>query len=187
MTAPGLEAILAPGALSVVFQPIVERGAGPCRLFGLEPLVRGPGGSNFASADVLFNYVRRKNEQVAVDRACLQAIFAAARAVPRGISLSVNVHAGTLLRNPGLPQQLLASADECGIDPARLIVEIVEDDGGSAAGFDGALRRLRAAGVRIALDDLGLGRSSLARLLDTKPDYVKLAPYFVHTCDRDPY
>lgn len=182
-----LDALLAPGALSVVFQPILEAGPGGWRLFALEPLVRGPGGSNFESAEVLFNYVRRKNEQVAIDRACIAAIFTAARALPDGVALSVNVHAATFLRQPELARELLEAAAAAGVRTTRLIVEIVEDEARATDGFTGTLDVLRAAGVRIAVDDLGLGRSNLARLLDTRPDYIKLAPYFLQGCDHDVY
>ena len=92
---PLLDSILAPDALWVRFQPIFEISGGGRRLHALECLVRGPRGTNLETADVLFEYIRQKREESRVDRACVTAIFTAARALPTTVKLNVNVHAAT--------------------------------------------------------------------------------------------
>lgn len=182
-----LDAILAPGGLRVVFQPIFE--VSPRRaVHAVECLARGPQDTNMESPDVLFEYVRRKREETLVDRACVTTALAAARRLPAWLPLTLNVHASTLGRDHGFPDFLEETAAECGLPLPRLVVEVVEHtpfwDGHS---FQRALARLRGEGVRIALDDVGLGQSNYRMMLDCRPDYFKVDRYFVDGCHGDPY
>jgi EAL domain-containing protein (putative c-di-GMP-specific phosphodiesterase class I) len=176
-----LDVILAPGSLSVVFQPIFEITAARPRLYALECLIRGPRGTNAERTDVLFDYVRRKDGECAADRACVAAALAEASRLPGEPRLSLNVHAATLGRDPGFRTLLLDRTREAGIDPRRLVIEIVEAtpphlDGPS---FLRALAELREAGITIALDDFGLGQSNYKMILDVRPEIYKLDRYLV--------
>jgi len=182
-----LDAILAPGRLSVVFQPIFEVEDGP-RLFGVECLIRGPLGTNAERPAVLFEYVRRKRAEAVTDRACLAAILPEAATLPGAPRLSLNVHACTLGRDPAFPDFLLDRAAEAGVAPSRLVVEIVEHAPPlDVPGFRRALAELREAGVAIALDDVGLGQSNYKMILDVRPDIYKLDRYLVAGALDDPY
>ena len=180
-----LNAILEPGAITSVYQPIREVD-GATRLAGFECLSRGPRGTNFESARVMFEYVRLKGEETVVDRACVAAALAHA---PRqdGLRLTVNVHASTLGRDPEFPEFLCATADEHGISHARLTVEIIEHAPlWDSSGFAAALGRVRDRGLCISLDDVGLGQSNFKMILDVRPDFLKLDRYFVESCAEDP-
>jgi EAL domain-containing protein (putative c-di-GMP-specific phosphodiesterase class I) len=181
-----LDRLLESGGLSPVFQPIF-RIQGPERsVHALECLTRGPKGSNMESASVLFEYARRKREEARVDRACLGAALAAARALPGDPDLGINVHASTLGRDHGFAAFVGALAREHAIAPSRLIVEIVEHAPyWDRQGFCGALDGLRRDGVRIALDDVGLGQSNYKMILDCRPDYLKVDRYLVKGCHAD--
>jgi len=176
-----LDDILAPGRLSVVFQPIFEMGAAPPRLFGLECLVRGPHGTSAERPDVLFDYIRRKQAECAVDRSCVATALAEAGRLPGEPRLSLNVHALTLDRDTGFRDFLLEQAGRAGIDPRRLVVEIVEATPPRLGGpsFRRALAELREAGITIALDDVGLGQSNYKMILDVRPEIYKLDRYLV--------
>ena len=181
-----LERILAPEGLAVVFQPVVELGGGAMRLHGLECLSRGPRASNAARADVMFEYVRRKRMESPVDRACILVALREAARLPGAPALSLNVHASTLGRDRDFAAFLAVAAERHDVDPARLTVEIVEHtQSWDGVTFDGALRALRAMGVRIALDDVGLGHSNYRMMLDAQPDYLKVDRYFVHGARGD--
>jgi EAL domain-containing protein (putative c-di-GMP-specific phosphodiesterase class I) len=183
-----LDSILDPGGLTVLFQPIVELNGPAPRVHALEALVRGPQGSNLESADVLFEYVRRRHEEMVVDRACVRAIFSAAVRLPEAWGLNLNVHASTLSRDLEFLPFLGDAAESHGIELSRLTVEIVEHappwDGPS---FLAALDGLRHIGVQIALDDVGLGQSNYRMILDSKPDYFKIDRYFVKGAHADFY
>ncbi len=183
-----LDLILEPGRLSVVFQPIFEVGAESPELFGLECLIRGPKNTNAERPAVLFEYVRRKRAEAVSDRACVAAALGEASALPWMPHLSLNVHASTLGRDPAFPAFVLGHADKAGIEPARLVVEIVEHAPPlDVPGFRRALEELREAGVSIALDDVGLGHSNYRMILDVRPDIYKLDRYLVAGAFSDPY
>jgi len=183
-----LDQILEPGRLSVVFQPIFEVGAQEPRLFGLECLIRGPGGTNGARPAVLFEYVRRKRAEAATDRACVAAALEVAGQLPLIPRLSLNVHASTLARDPGFPTFLLERAREASIPVDLIVVEIVEHAPPlDVPGFRRCLAELRGAGMSIALDDVGLGQSNYKMILDVRPDIYKLDRYLVAGALNDPY
>jgi len=189
-----LDAILEPGRLSVVFQPIFEVGPGPPRLFALECLTRGPRGTNVERPAVLFEYVRRMRAESAVDRACVATALGEARMLPGQPRLSLNVHAVTLSRDPGFRAFLLERASEAGFEPRRLVVEIVEHASLPLTpltlelpSFRRALAELRESGIAIALDDVGLGESNYKMILDVRPEIYKLDRYLVQEAGSDPY
>jgi EAL domain-containing protein (putative c-di-GMP-specific phosphodiesterase class I) len=182
-----LQEILADGGLTVLFQPIFEIRDGRVSLYALEALSRGPKGSNAERADVLFEYVRRKGKESEVDRACTTNALKASRSVPSFCAISINVHAATLERDEDWPGFLADVCGQHGLPFSRLILEIVEQQKYSDAGrFFGALDRLRSAGVRIALDDIGLGYSNYRMLIDIRPDFFKIDRYFVSGSGQKP-
>ncbi len=184
-----LNTILQPGGITPLFQPIVDvsDGDGNVQLHGVECLSRGPKGTNFESARVLFDYVRLKREESLVDRACITAALEESGALPDSLRLAINVHASTLGRDASFVPFLRATAARYDVAMSRLTVEIVEHappwDGIS---FLAALAAIRAAGAKIAVDDVGLGQSNFKMLLDVEPDYLKLDAYFVEACTNDP-
>ncbi|MEO8382618.1 MAG: EAL domain-containing protein, partial [Acidobacteriota bacterium] len=181
-----LETILAPGALRPVFQAIVDGVAGGTPVFAYEGLIRGPASTNFEQPDVLFGYVRRRRCEERVDLACVRSILAAAPLLPSTASISLNVHAATLGRVRELGDLVVAAAEENGIAPHRIIMEIVEHGSAwSAPHFLAGIARLRQLGLRIALDDVGAGLSNYRMILDTCPDFFKIDRYLVTGCSDD--
>jgi EAL domain-containing protein (putative c-di-GMP-specific phosphodiesterase class I) len=181
-----LDRILEPGELSVVFQPIFRIGSGRRELHAIECLIRGPRGTNLESAELLLEYVRCKREENLVDRVCVETALAAARALPGHPRLCLNVHASTVGRGESFVQSLADAAQRNGVPLSRLTIEIVEHaPPWDEAGFLRAIGLLRELGVRIALDDIGLGQSNYKMILDTRPDYYKVDRYIVHGCHAD--
>ncbi len=108
-----------------------------------------------------------------LDRACADAgVLAERYGAP--VDLHVNVSAGRL-GGAELEQAVAAALRRHALDPARLVLEITEPrrlpDLPAAAA---AARRLRALGVRLALDDFGSGFNALAQLHALPVDIVKL-------------
>src|SRR5690349_20921311 len=120
---PLLARLEAPGALRVEFQPIVRLVGERTELYCLEALTRGPRGSRLESAEHLFDEVRRRGQEVAVDLLCIRAALGEARLLPGTPRVSLNVH-GSTLSDPRFVDELLATAAEHHIAPARLLLEI---------------------------------------------------------------
>jgi len=181
-----LDTLLEPGAITVVFQPIFECRGRARTLYALECLIRGPKGTNMEDPEVLLEYVRRKREEARMDRVCIGTALRTAALLPRRPRLCVNVHASTLGRDPEFVDFLTTTAALNRIALAELTVEIVEHappwDG---PGFLHTLEALRERGVRIALDDVGLGQSNYKMILDARPEYFKIDRYFVQGAHAD--
>jgi EAL domain-containing protein (putative c-di-GMP-specific phosphodiesterase class I) len=181
-----LETILDPDQLSVRFQPIFRIGDGENQVHSVEALIRGPKGTHFESAQMLFDYVHRKREEKAVDHSCLAAICAEATKLPRDMRINVNVHAATLGQQPGFLESFRRRLYQHSLSLDRFTIEIVE----YAPNCDipellDTIASLRSAGVRIALDDVGLGQSNYRMMLDCYPEYFKLDSYFVRGLQND--
>lgn len=174
--------------LTVRYQAIMEPANGSLAVHAYEALARGPKGTNLERADVLFEYVRRKREESAVDRMCAALALRDAVLLPPPRVVSINVHASTLVRDRDFARDLLRMAEGFDLAPASLILEILEHTPMlDAETLHGALRSLRAQGVRIALDDIGHHGANYQMILDCRPDYFKLDRYFVQGIENDPY
>lgn len=103
----------------------------------------------------------------------------------RPVPVAVNV-SGRNLRDPLLLERLARLLETSKLDPAFLKLEISEDNLiGDPHGAIAALGRIRAAGVRLAIDDFGVGESSFAGLKRLPVDEIKIAGAFVRDMSRD--
>lgn len=181
-----LETILNPRTLSVCFQPIFRVKDGSRQVDSLEALIRGPRHSNFSRADILFDYVRRKRAEAEVDQSCLIAICEAAVDLPQDMRLNVNVHASTLGHRSGFVDIFRREAKKRSLAFERFTLEIVEHAPTcNIPELSNSIAELRSSGVRIALDDVGLGQSNYRMMLDCAPDYFKVDAYFVRGLAED--
>lgn len=138
---------------------------------GFEALARDVDGRTPAAE--LFRQARHADQVVALDLACALAALDAARAAPstRAHTLFINVEPATLgRRDLGLHELLHERGDGL-----QLVLEVTEraliDD---PAGLLATVADYRAAGWRIALDDVGAERESLALMPFLRPDVIKL-------------
>lgn len=105
-----------------------------------------------------------------------QAEWAAA-----GLDIDVAVNLSLRqLWDPDAPAELLATIERAGADPARMVLEIAECDAAQdPARAEAALSALKEAGLRLAVDDFGTGRGSLAALERMHFDILKIDGSFV--------
>ncbi|HEY6844175.1 MAG TPA: EAL domain-containing protein [Thermoanaerobaculia bacterium] len=182
-----LNEVLAAGGLTTLFQPIFEMHPEGRALFAVEALSRGPHGSNAERADVLFEYVRRKGKETEIDRACTLAALKAAANSSLECAISINVHAATLEHDEGWVDFITDACATSGLALGRLILEIVEQQKyWDERRFFNVIDRLRACGVRIAVDDIGLGYSNYRLLTEIRPEFLKIDRYFVMGCAEKP-
>jgi len=100
-------------------------------------------------------------------------------------NVSVNV-SPIQFKSPNLVATVLSALAESGLEPRRLELEITEsvmlDIGGAALAI---LRNLREIGVRVALDDFGIGYSSLGYLRSFPFDRIKIDQSFIRGTSSD--
>lgn len=182
-----LDQLVEPGIIKVEFQPILDLHEGETTLYAYEALARGPAGTSLARPDVLFEYARRKGEESRLDLVVIREVFTAARALVCEPCISINIHGSTLSNIDNFAEKFVVSAEGFGIDPRRLMLEIVEHRATwNLETFHDTLDQLRRAGVRIAVDDLGIGASNFRMIVDCRPDHLKVDRYIVNGCSSDP-
>jgi len=95
------------------------------------------------------------------------------------LMVSVNLSARQL-QDPAFAPQVLAILAETGLEPRFLDLEITENNAmQSASSTIEVLARLKAEGVRISIDDFGIGYSSLSYLRQLPIDTLKIDQSFV--------
>ena len=158
------------GRLDVNFQPIHYADG---RLSGFEALVRWSHDGTAVPPSTFLPMARRMGCIGSLDRFVLTRAVQAATTWGDDLTLSVNLDAATLT-DPTFGEFALAVLNGK-LEPRRLTVEVlesslIENDEMALA----TLQRLRAAGVRVAVDDFGAGYASLVRLQALEPDVVKI-------------
>ena len=76
--------------------------------------------------------------------------------------------------NPSIMNALMGAIEKFD-SPQKIVVEITEQEG--VENFDRlsrVVKKLRAMGVLIAIDDFGSGYANYAHILELKPDYIKI-------------
>ncbi|MEO7366252.1 MAG: EAL domain-containing protein [Sphingomicrobium sp.] len=167
-----MEAVIAHQRISVLFQPQIDPVNGD--IIGAEALARWEGA---ASPEALFARAASAGLAERLSRMIQRKALGAAatwEGALKHLHLSINLLPQDLARS-GYEQWLLEEIDSAGIDPRRITVEITEsallsDSHAIAA----RLAVLRAAGVRIAVDDFGTGYASLAYLTSLPLDILKI-------------
>ncbi|WP_138756693.1 EAL domain-containing protein [Modestobacter altitudinis] len=170
-----LEPVLAGGGPVVVLQPIVDLGTG--LRVGSEALSRFPAAWDKAP-DVCFAEAHsvglgHELELIALSRAAehLTAVEG---------YVAMNISPATLL----LPE-FAALMERLPLE--RVLLELSEHDPvEDYAALAAALAPLRARGMRLAIDDVGAGFSSLRHIVVTAPDVLKMDRSIVSGVDTDP-
>ena len=107
---------------------------------------------------------------------------AAIPSAPRDARIFVNLNASELEDD-----QLYSAAEPLRPYAHRVVLEITERDAlDRVQGVERRLDRLRAAGFRLAVDDLGAGYSGLTSFLTLEPSVVKLDRALIQGIDRKP-
>jgi PAS domain S-box-containing protein len=101
------------------------------------------------------------------------------------IAVSVNISVLELL-NPDFTDKLFSMMEKMGIDPKNVGIEITESV--FTIDYEAVNRviyKLRDAGIYVAIDDFGIGYSSLARERELRVNCIKIDKYFINKLDED--
>lgn len=153
------------GGIDVHFQPIVDLRSD--RPVGFEALARWCDADlGYVSPAVFVPFAEERGFIDALSEMLLRKAARAALSWPEDLFLSFNLSSVQLM-DPATSARLLAIIAQVGLDPRRLELEITETAAMADAGTaQRIVTELRAAGVRVSLDDFGTGQSSLGRLRD---------------------
>jgi diguanylate cyclase (GGDEF)-like protein/PAS domain S-box-containing protein len=177
------------GQLVVHYQPIVDLGTG--EVPGVEALVRWRHPVRGLLSPAAFIPLAEETGLIHdVGRFVLASACGQARRIQRHhpgevpLSVSVNLSPGQLL-NASLVDDVIEALEGSGLPPSSLILEITE--GAMMHDTEATIRTLAALkqlGVRLAVDDFGMGYSSLSYLQRFPVDILKIDRSFVEGIDQ---
>lgn len=173
--AAGLGAALAgAGGIALAFQPLLR--AADLSLIGFEALVRfNDPGLGRSDPDEFLPVAEEYGLMDALGRRVLElALEAGTRWRSEGLEfgrIAVNV-AASELRAPGYPDATRRLVAASGLPTSMICLEVTEGEALPPEALP-TLAALRDAGFGIAIDDFGVGHSSLARLRDLPATLVK--------------
>ncbi|WP_027531411.1 PAS-domain containing protein [Bradyrhizobium sp. WSM3983] len=168
----------------LVFQPQVRLDT--TELTGFEALLRWKHPSRgFVSPAEFIPIAEENGLIVPIGEWVLRTACATAASWP-DVTVAVNL-SPVQFRSRGLVAMVTSALAEAGLPPQRLELEVTEtallDD--SEATIE-ILHQLRALGVRVSLDDFGIGYSSLSYLRKFPFDRIKIDRSFVGTLGESP-
>lgn len=161
------------GGVRAVFQPIYDLGSG--KPVGFEALVRPLPGTGFSDPGALFEAAETTGRTVELDIACISTVLAAFATLDLPGSVTLNVSPRTLESPDFNAAVLLRMLARHRIDPARVVLELTEREAvEDLARLRAAVDDCRAAGIRVAADDVGAGNAGLRLLSQLRFDIIKI-------------
>jgi EAL domain-containing protein (putative c-di-GMP-specific phosphodiesterase class I) len=152
--------------LRVLFQPIYHSKSG--EVAGYEALARGPEGSPFELPKSLFKAARRAGGRQELEMACFKTALSEYRSklLPTGAQLFVNFHPAVL---SSCIEEILFELNGY---REKTVIEVTEASRMKCG--QGVFKRLKDEGVKVALDDVGIGDRSFSSICDVEVDYLKV-------------
>lgn len=181
-----LAELLRDAALRPLYQPIASLKSGTPMAH--EALIRGPLTSKLHRPVALLKAAAKEDLNFEFETACLVAQIGRWAQLRDPGRLFVNISAAILVQLMRVTGRaaLTEYVASLGMLPRKLVFEITEHD--RVSDMDRMARvvqDVRAAGVSLALDDFGDGRSSLRLWSQIKPEFVKIDKYFTADLSRD--
>jgi len=171
-----------PDMIRTVSQKILNLKSG--QTVGYELLARGPKGP-FESPVDLFRLARENHLLSLLDLNCLRACIEGSRKLLQGFRYHLNLCPSTLLDTP--VERLMDLFPGTRQDRSSFCLELSEQQFiGDPIHFRDHVLALKDAGIRIALDDMGFGRSSVEALIVLEPEIVKIDRRYIHMASENP-
>jgi diguanylate cyclase (GGDEF)-like protein len=175
--------------LDLHYQPLVELATG--RIVGAEALLRWRNADLGSVAPTHFIPIAERNGLIVpigtwvLETACRQAQDWQAAGLP-ALAMTINIST-VQFEQTDFVGTVARVLQESGLDAGRLTLDLTEAV--LARDRDHALRtvqRLKAMGIRLAVDDFGAGYSSISDLKQLNLDELKLAPRFIRDLGVSP-
>ena len=171
-----------------VLQPIVHAGD-PAVVFAREALLRGAErDGSIVHAQYIFEVARGCGMLAELDLAARDSAIDVMTRAAHPESLFLNLTPSAIDDPLAALAHTVEQIDRLGLPHERVVFEVVESEHApDMVHLRGLLATYREAGFRVALDDVGAGYSSLNRLHQLRPDFIKLDMDLMRNVDRDPY
>ncbi|UCE85956.1 MAG: EAL domain-containing protein [Deltaproteobacteria bacterium] len=171
--------------ITSLYEPIVNLTTR--EVLGYEALARGPAESDVQTPSALFEMAYETDLLFEVDCLCRRAALRGARGMPPGKKLFLNC-LPTAIHDPSFSGETLKQTlAELRLRPSDLVFEVSEKVSiDNFAIFREARDHYARMGFNVALDDTGVGYSSLETVMELAPDFMKVDLSLVRSIDTDP-
>lgn len=162
------------GALTMFMQPIVDLSDGAVRHFEALARIRRPDGSIIMPDQFLPRYTTDQLREVfwiGIHQALTWV--AQWQALGHDLSVSINVPP-EIFAEPDSAQLVIDALALTGVDASRLSLELLETRELEMAASDEAINELVRLGVKLHLDDISSGYSTLRRVTELPFDVIKI-------------
>jgi EAL domain-containing protein (putative c-di-GMP-specific phosphodiesterase class I) len=164
-TSTGVAAMMADGSITVVYQPISSLHTG--QIAGFEALARFHS-EPYRPPDHWFREAAKLGRRRDLELHAMTIALQGLAVLPSDAFLSLNASPSTITST-----QLVETL--AGFPAERIVLEVTEQEPiSSYEEFADALRPLRAAGTKLAVDDVGAGNAGLMHIAQLNPDILKL-------------
>ena len=188
LSEPDLHEIIAEKRIGTRFQPLVSMREQS--VIGLEALSFGlrRDGSGIIPPPTLLEMARRAGRTLDLDRLFREkALKAFSRSFGQNTDflLWLNFETSTISRQTVGTGRLLSSVLDEGLQPHRVVIEIVESKASDPAPLVDFVNMYREHGFYIAMDDVGAGHSNLERIAQLKPDVIKIDRFLIRNIEEE--
>ncbi|MYL50412.1 EAL domain-containing protein [Halobacillus litoralis] len=180
---PELADLIHSGLFQSHLQPIVDMKHN--RVHGYESLLRTKDLS--VPPGELFSYASRSGLQSMLDqKARRTAVRAKSEHLNAGDKIFINFLPSTIYVPEFCLKHTFQIVKEFNIDPEDLVFEVVETEKiDDVEHLKSILETYKASGMKVALDDVGSGYSTLEMLSLLQPDYLKIDRSYIQNCHSD--
>jgi diguanylate cyclase (GGDEF)-like protein len=167
-----LRTLLEDRAIEVAFQPIwklCER-----TILGFEALSRPHPSLGLTGPQEAFDIAEQQRKVVELDNVCMHKVLDASKTLSPDVLLFINIAPETLGRGDFSAGQWVRAIRAAGLKPEQIVMEVTERRITDTSELVRHATELRELGVRIALDDTGIGYAGLEVLSKLSFDFVKI-------------
>jgi diguanylate cyclase (GGDEF)-like protein len=177
------------GEFVLQYQPIIEMTKGKGQIVGVEALLRWNHRIDGLLEPASFLSIAEETGLIVQlgQWVCRQSCWQLRQWLSQGHNLfiSFNVSIRQMLQ-ADLAEMILSSVDEFGLQPGLIFVEVSEGSNVEEVDLiERVVANLGRAGIRVAIDDFGVGYSSLSRIDLQHIQFLKVDPSLVNGCQQD--
>lgn len=172
-------------SITVEFQPIYSLNTK--KFIGLEALARGHYNGSVVSPYFLFEYAKKENRVLELDRICREKAMRAFSAESRAPTLFINFETSVLNGITSGTGEIQKTASENHISPQNIVIELNEARVKDSYNLMMFVDFYRSKGFLIALDNVSAGLDTLNRIMLINPDIIKIDRAIVSNIDSSTY
>ena len=166
--------------LTSYLQPIININTKD--VFAYECLLR----SERFSPKQLFSVAQQTGLHTFLDRRAREEAIRARAKIKKGIKSFINFLPSTIYNPEFCLRHTFSIVEQYNVTPGDLVFEVVETE--KIVDIDhlkNVFATYKRSGMKVALDDVGSGFSTLDMLSTLQPDYVKIDRHYIQNCDQE--